>query len=181
MVTCQARSRGRSVALDGVPDVLGLGHGHRAVHEQADDVDSAWLLLAMRLCAVELEKHSQLSLLALVDRFLRRPEPDATARLDLDEHQRVAVLGDDVDLTEAAAPVASEDAEALFLEVRQRGDLTRVAYAVLEGPGRRKLLGGSRPPATLRRRSRRLRLQPRLRRPGRSPRSSRHRRPPGRR
>src|SRR3984893_13535881 len=152
-----------SVVLDGVLDVLGLGHRHRAVHHQADHVDAARLLLAVRLGAIELEEHAQLSTFALVDGLLRGSERSAATRLHLDEHERVAVLGDDVDLTETAAPIARKDAKALFLEVRQRGDLAGVTDPILEGPSWRKLLGGSRPPATLRRRSPRPRRQPRRR------------------
>ena len=140
--------------------MLGLGHRQRAVHEQSDHVDAARLLLPVRLRAVELEEHAQLALLALVDRLLRRAERSPAARLHLDEHEGVAVLSDDVDLTEAAPPVAREDAETLLLEVRERGNLARVADTVLEWPAPEEVARGSRPPATLRRRSPRLRPAP---------------------
>jgi hypothetical protein len=171
----------RSIVLDGVPDVLGVGHRHRPIHHESDHVDAAGLLLAVGLGAIELEEHAELSPFALVDRLLGCAESDAAARLDLDEDERVAVLGDDVDLPEAAAPVACEDSEALFLEVSERGDLAGVADSILERPRRRKLLRGSRPPATLRRRSPRLPRRPRVRLPPRSPRRARCRPPPARR
>src|SRR5579863_6603346 len=78
-----------SVVLDSVLDVLGPGHRHRAVHHQADHVDTARLLLPVRLGAIELEEHAQLSAFALVDRLLGSAEPGAATRLHLDEHQRV--------------------------------------------------------------------------------------------
>src|SRR5580700_6757704 len=99
----------RLFVLDRVLDVLDLGHRQRAVHHQADHVDPAGLLLAMRLRAIQLEEHAQFASLALVDGLLGGPETGATPRLDLDDHERLAVLGDDVDLPEAAAPVARED------------------------------------------------------------------------
>jgi hypothetical protein len=90
-----------SVFLDGVLDVLGLRDRQRTVHEQADHVDAARLLLPMRLRAIQLEEHAQLALLPLVDCLLRRAESGTASRLHLDDDEGLAILGDDVDLPEA--------------------------------------------------------------------------------
>jgi hypothetical protein len=117
--------------LDGVLDVLGLGDRERAIHEEPDHIDAAGLLRPVCLDAIQLHEHAQLALLALVHRFLRCTEPRPAAGLHLDEDQRVSILGDDVDLTEAGAPVPREDAVSLFLEVGERSGLPCVADPVL--------------------------------------------------
>jgi hypothetical protein len=152
----------RSALLDGVPDVLDAGHRQGSVHEQPDHVDAARLLLPVGLRAVELEEGPQLALLACVDSLLGSAETDAAACLDLDEDQGLAVLGDDIDLAESRAPVPSQDAKSLLLEIGERRRLTGVTDPVLEGSSRRQLLRASRPSATLRCRSPSLqRVQPR--------------------
>jgi len=112
--------------------VLDLGQRELIVEQQADDVDPARLFLPVRVGPVDLEEHAQLALLASVYGFLGRPEGSAAAGLDLDHDQGVTVLGDDVDLADAAAPVASKDAKPLLTEMRQRGLLAGPTDAIAE-------------------------------------------------
>jgi hypothetical protein len=86
--------------------VLDAGHRQGTIHQKSDHVDTARLLLPVRLPAVRLEQHAQLSLLARIDRLFGGAETNAPPRLDLDEDEGVAILRDDVDLAEARAPVA---------------------------------------------------------------------------
>jgi hypothetical protein len=143
-----------SAVLDGVPDVLAAGHRHVLVEQQAEHVDAARLLLALGRGAIGLEEDAQLLALAGIDGLLGQTEGHATARLHLDEHERLAILGDDVDLPDLAAPIAREDAESLLLEILQGGVLTGMTDPFAERARRRERLG--RAPAALSRcRSRR--------------------------
>ena len=93
----------------------------------------------MRVAPVDLEQHPELVLLARVDCLLGHPEAGPPARLHLDQNERLSVFGHDVDLADATAPIASEDAETVLAEVRQGGLLAGTADAVAQRPHRGQL------------------------------------------
>jgi hypothetical protein len=96
-------------------------HGRRVdVQPDADDVEPRRPLVPATR-RQEVARHPpDLRLLPAVDGFERGPEPAARAGAHLDEHDRVAVERDDVDLAGAAAEVPHDHAPAEARHERRR-------------------------------------------------------------
>src|SRR5688500_4868986 len=91
--------------------------------------------------AVEVVPRGFRDLVALeaVDLRFRRRGRVVDAGLDLAEHQRTAVAGDDVDLAQRAAEVADQNLVAALAEVAGGAVLAAVAERVLRGRTARRL------------------------------------------
>src|SRR5262245_25641908 len=94
--------------------------------DDRDDVEAGGRLGEAVAGQVELGALGDLVLLVLVDLLFGSWVVVETG-FDLDEDQRLAVAGDDVDFAELAAVVADENLVALALEVTGRGVLAAIA------------------------------------------------------
>src|SRR5687768_674438 len=98
--------------------------------DDRDDVEPRGRLRDAVAAEVELGRLGDLVLLAVVDLLLGR-RIVIRASFHLDEHDRLAVAGDDVDLAEVAAEVADDDLVAEVAQVAGRAVLAAVAQGAL--------------------------------------------------
>src|SRR5215207_5279651 len=134
-------TRARLMTRDGGPSErrLEVVEAHEAVAVVEDDPDRVAPYAGERRALALLPEPGagqppDLAALARVQ-VVPRPVPAEPAGLDLGEHQRVAVHGDQVDLAQPRPVVAGDDAPAEPLEVL-RGELLTQAAEGLAGIGR---------------------------------------------
>jgi hypothetical protein len=105
--------------------------GTAAGLQHADQVDADVGRMHALLVHPSRRETSQPGGLARSDALQRRTEPGARPGLDLADHQHVAVTGDDVDLTDVAAPVAVENGQPGAAQVCDGNVLAVLPQAVL--------------------------------------------------
>src|SRR3569832_169477 len=120
----RSTSRVRSFVLDSVFDGKGIFDPlERAVLAPRRERDHVEARRAPRCVAMALQimqrRRRERGLLAVIDTFRAARELAIAAITHLDEHQRLAVIHDEIDLAVAAAVIALTQTQALRLEVTQ--------------------------------------------------------------
>src|SRR5271166_3835371 len=107
-----------------------------SVAANRDDIEThRWLIReSIQMIAVgeDLRRTANPILLAIVDRDFRRTESIAHARFDFDEHDRIAILHDDIDLGARSFKVPRDDSISAPLQMPGRKMLA--AFAVSQPP-----------------------------------------------
>lgn len=97
--------------------MVAIDNAELRIEQHPDDVDAHRVAATRRLLPVHLGELPELALFAQIHRLLWQTEAQAATGLDLDDHQRLPVLSDQVDLTQAATPVDGEHAHPRPLQV----------------------------------------------------------------
>ena len=97
--------------------------------EQRDHVEAHGDVRQTGLLQVRRGQSRVAALLRRGDGVLGRPLAGRAARLDLAQHERLALERHDVDLAGRAAPVALDDVMPASLQIRRRGVLAALSQA----------------------------------------------------